>query len=450
MSNEIRIKKGLDIKLKGQAQKEIHYIPLSKTYALVADDFHHIIPKLEVKLGDEVKSGDILFRSKANARIAFPAPMSGEVVEISRGNKRKILEIKILADRSIDFRDHGVKNPAELSTDQIKTYLLESGCWAFIRQRPYDIIAFPDKTPKAIFISACATAPLAPDFEYIFRSKEKEMCTGIEALKKLTPGKMHLSITGGAINSPFHSMQGVEFHNVYGPHPAGNISVQIAHVDPIDKFDIVWFISPQDLVIIGELFLTGKWNPERTLAITGSQIKNPHYVKTRIGAQISDLVKDNIKEGNNRYISGNVLTGKKTTLEGHLRYYSDQITVIPEGDDYDLFGWLLPRPKKFSVSRANMFSWLTPKKKYALNTNLNGEERAFVLTGWYEKYFPFDIYPMHLLKAILTEDLEKMEQLGIYEVAPEDFALTEYVDVSKLEHQQIVRRGLDLMIREIG
>ncbi|XOD67468.1 MAG: Na(+)-translocating NADH-quinone reductase subunit A [Flavobacteriales bacterium Tduv] len=450
MAKDIRIKKGLDIPLKGQARKETNYVSSSKVYSLIPDDFHHVIPKLEVKLGDKVKSGDVLFRSKADHRIVFPAPVSGAVTEIVRGEKRKILQIKILPETTIDYRDHGVKDPTDLSSDQIKAYLLETGCWPFIRQRPYDIIAFPDKSPKAIFISACSTAPLAPNLDYIFRGKEKEMRTAIQALKKLTPGKVHLSIPGEAINSPFHTLQGVDIHNVYGPHPSGNVGVQIAHIDPIDKGEVVWFVTPQDLVVIGEFFLTGKWNPERTVAVTGSQIKDPRYIKTRIGAQISDLIRENVKEGNNRYISGNVLIGTKVNPEGHLRYYSDQITVIPEGDDYDMFGWLLPRPEKFSISRANMFSWLTPKKKYALNTNLNGEERAFVLTGWYEKYFPFDIYPMHLLKAILTEDFERMECLGIYEVAPEDFALTEYIDISKLEHQQIVRKGLDLMLKEIG
>lgn len=450
MSKDIHIKKGLDIPLKGQARKQKHDAPSSKVYAIVLDDFHNVIPKLEVKPGDKVKSGDVLFRSKADPRIVFPAPVSGEVREIVRGEKRKILQVKILPDTTIDYKDNHVKDPASLSSDQIKTHLLETGCWPFIRQRPYDIIAFLDKTPKAIFISACSTAPLAPNFDYVFRGKEKEMRTAIQALKKLTPGKVHLCIPGGAVNSPFHNLQGVEIHNVYGFHPSGNVGVQIAHIDPINKGEVVWFVTPQDLVVIGELFLTGKWNPKRTLAISGSQIKEPRYIKTRIGAQISDLIWENVKEGNSRYISGNVLTGVKVDLEDHLRYYSDQITVIPEGDDYDMFGWLLPRPEKFSISRANMFSWLTPKKKYALNTNLNGEERAFVMTGWYEKYFPFDIYPMYLLKAILTEDLEGMERLGIYEVAPEDFALTEYVDISKLEHQGIVRKGLDLMVKEIG
>jgi Na+-transporting NADH:ubiquinone oxidoreductase subunit A len=447
MSTDIRIKKGLDIKLIGEANQITTALPISSLYAIKPENFHGIIPKLLAKEKSEIKAGEALFFSKADDRVLFPSPVSGEVVEVVRGAKRKILEIKILADKSQQYQDFGKKDITNLSADEIKKHLLSSGCWPFIKRRPYDIIAKPDDTPKAIFVSAYASAPLAADYDYVLKGKEAELQVALMALAKLTTGKVHVSANS---NSPFANLKGIEFHTVSGPHPAGNVSTQIAKIDPINKGEVVWVVSPQDLVIIGELLLTGKFNAQRIVALTGVQFNSPNYVSVLPGMKIKDIVTDNLKNGNNRIISGNVLTGNKVEEEGYLGYYDNQITAIPEGDDYELFGWLVPVFNKISTSRALIFSWLFPNKKYNLNTNTNGEHRAFVVTGAYEEVFPLEIYPMQLLKACLYNDLDEMEALGAYEVAPEDFALTEFICTSKQPHQQIIREGLDLMIEEIG
>ncbi len=447
MSTDIRIKKGLDIKLVGEADQITTALPISSIYAIKPENFHGIIPKLLAKEKSEVKAGEALFFSKADDRVLFPSPVSGEVVEVVRGAKRKILEIKILADKSQQYQDFGKKDIANLSADEIKKHLLSSGCWPFIKRRPYDIIAKPDDTPKAIFVSAYASAPLAADYNYVLKGKEAELQIALTALSKLTTGKVHVSANS---NSPFVNLKGIEFHKVSGPHPAGNVSTQIAKIDPINKGEVVWVVSPQDLVIIGELLLTGKFNAQRIVALTGAQFNSPKYVTGIQGMKIKNLVADNLKNENNRIISGNVLTGNTVEEEGYLGYYDNQITAIPEGDDYELFGWLVPVFNKISTSRALIFSWLFPNKKYNLNTNMNGEHRAFVVTGAYEEVFPLEIYPMQLLKACLYNDLDEMEALGAYEVAPEDFALTEFICTSKQPHQQIIREGLDLMIEEIG
>lgn len=447
MSTDIRIKKGLDIKLIGEANQNTTALPISSIYAIKPENFHGIIPKLLAKEKSEVKAGEALFFSKADDRVLFPSPVSGEVVEVVRGAKRKILEIKILADKSQQYQDFGKKDITNLSADEIKKHLLSSGCWPFIKRRPYDIIAKPDDTPKAIFVSAYASAPLAADYNYVLKGKEAELQLALMALAKLTTGKVHVSANS---NSPFANLKGIEFHTVSGPHPAGNVSTQIAKIDPINKGEVVWVVSPQDLVIIGELLLTGKFNAQRIVALTGAQFNSPNYVSVLPGMKIKDIVADNLKNENNRIISGNVLTGNKVEEEGFLGYYDNQITAIPEGDDYELFGWLVPVFNKISTSRALIFSWLFPNKKYNLNTNMNGEHRAFVVTGAYEEVFPLEIYPMQLLKACLYYDLDEMEALGAYEVAPEDFALTEFICTSKQPHQQIIREGLDLMIEEIG
>ena len=447
MSTDIRIKKGLDIKLVGEADQITTALPISSIYAIKPENFHGIIPKLLAKEKSEVKAGEALFFSKADDRVLFPSPVSGEVVEVVRGAKRKILEIKILADKSQQYQDFGKKDITNLSADEIKKHLLSSGCWPFIKRRPYDIIAKPDDTPKAIFVSAYASAPLAADYNYVLKGKEAELQIALTALSKLTTGKVHVSANS---NSPFVDLKGIEFHKVSGPHPAGNVSTQIAKIDPINKGEVVWVVSPQDLVIIGELLLTGKFNAQRIVALTGAQFNSPKYVTAIQGMKIKDLVADNLKNENNRIISGNVLSGSKVEEESYLGYYDNQITAIPEGDDYELFGWLVPVFNKISTSRALIFSWLFPNKKYNLNTNMNGEHRAFVVTGAYEEVFPLEIYPMQLLKACLYNDLDEMEALGAYEVAPEDFALTEFICTSKQPHQQIIREGLDLMIEEIG
>lgn len=445
MVKNIYIKKGLNIPLEGISKKKIYGPILSNIYGILISDFHNIIPKMQVKIGDQVKSGDVLFRSKIDNRIVFPSPINGKIIDITRGSKRKILIIKILRiNNIIEYKKYNIKNFKDLSYEELKNILLESGCWIFIKQRPYDIIAFPDKTPKSIFIPACDTNPLSPDFNFIFENKKKELYTAIEILKKLTKGKIYFSYND-KININNFNLNNIEFYKIYGPHPAGNVSVLINHVNPINKGDVVWVIYPQDLIIIGEFFLTGKWNPNRIISIAGPKIKNPCYIKTRIGTKISDLVIENIKNGNNRIISGNIFTGTKVTYDDYLRYYSNQIIAINEGNTSELFGWLIPNKKKFSV----LNFCFNLKKKYSFNTNFNGDQRSFLMTGWYEKYFPFNIYPIYLLKAIINKDLDKMEKLGIYEISPEDFALTEYIDISKIEHQKIVREGLDFLIKEV-
>lgn len=449
MSKDIRIKKGLNIKLVGEAEQVTTDISTSGTYAIKPEDFHGIIPKLLAKEGAKVKAGQALFYSKNDERILFPSPVSGEVTEVVRGAKRKILAIKIQSDKGQEYQNFGKQNIAEMSGNEIKNHLMTAGCWPFIKQRPYDIVANPNQSPKAIFISAYASAPLAADYNYALKGKEEELQAAVTAISKLTEGKVHVSI-GKKGDSPFGNLKDIELHNVSGPHPVGNVSTQIAQIDPINKGEVVWVITPQDLVVIGELLLTGNFNVARTIALTGSMFKKPSYVTAIAGAEITSLVSKNLDNSNARIINGNVLTGTQVSEKGFLGYYDNQITAIPEGDDYELFGWNKPIFNKISTSRAFTFSWLNPKKKYDLNTNTNGEHRAFVVTGSYEEVFPLDMYPMQFLKACMYKDLDEMENLGGYEIAPEDFALTEFICVSKQPHQKIVREGLDIMIEELG
>ncbi len=449
MSKDIRIKKGLDIKLKGKAQQKLSSVSRSKIFAIKPSNFHGIIPKLTVKVGDKVNVGDVVFYAKQNEQIKFTSPVSGEIKEIVRGAKRKILSVKIIADAKDTYKDFGIKSPSKITHQEVKKNLLESGCWASIKQRPYDIIANPDDSPKAIFISASATAPLAANPVFILNGREKEFQAGIEVLGKLTEGKVHLSFNP-ADASFFNDIQGVILHKVSGKHPAGNVGVQISKIDPVNSGEKVWVVQPQDVATIGKLFLTGKYDASKIIALAGSQVESPQYYKLIQGAQISDILDGKLSRDNSRIISGNPLTGETVILNDSVGYYDNEISVLPEGDHYSLFGWMpFFGNDKFSMSRT-FFSFLTPKKEYDLDTNLNGEDRAMVVTGEMEKVMPMDIYPMQLLKAVLIEDIENMENLGIYEVAPEDFALIDFVSSSKIEAQDIIRQGLDLMIKEVG
>ncbi|WP_418638274.1 Na(+)-translocating NADH-quinone reductase subunit A [Winogradskyella sp.] len=450
MSKDIKIKKGLDIKLIGEAEKATENAIISNFYSIRPEDFHSIIPKLIAKEGTRVKAGETLFYNKDEEAMKFVSPVSGEITEVQRGPRRRIDAIKITADKEQTYVDHGKFDLAS-DSEKTKAHLLASGCWAFIKQRPYDVVAKADSTPKAIFISGYASAPLAADLDYTLTGKEAELQAAVTVLSKLTEGSVHISV-GKNSNSPLANLQNVVVHKVSGPHPSGNVGTLINKVDPINKGETVWTVNAQDLVIIGELLLTGKFNAERIVALAGSSVKKPRYFRTKIGSEIATMVYDNgvERDSNDRIISGNVLTGKQVMPDGNLDYYSNVITVIPEGNDYELFGWNKPVFNKISTSRALTFSWLNPKKKYDLNTNTNGEHRAFVVTGSYEEVFPLDIYPMQILKACMYQDLDEMEALGMYEVAPEDFALTEFVCVSKQPHQKIIREGLDLMLKEIG
>ncbi|WP_100610984.1 Na(+)-translocating NADH-quinone reductase subunit A [Confluentibacter lentus] len=451
MSKDILIKKGLDIKLKGEAEKTLEKAILSNFYTLRPEDFHGLTPKLISKVGSKVNAGDPVFYDKSNENIKFVSPVSGEILEINRGEKRRILSVKIQADKTQTYKDYGIINPDTANAEAIKARLLESGCWAFIKQRPYDVIANPNKSPKAIFISGYATAPLAADLDFTLKGKEAELQAAVTALGKLTAGKVHVGI-GKSSNSPLAGLNGITLHKISGPHPSGNVGTLINKIDPVNKGEVVWTVNAQDLVIIGELLLTGKFNAERIVALVGSSIEKPRYFVTKLGCEVATIIYDKgiPQDAHVRIISGNVLSGKHIKPDGYLDYYSNVITVIPEGDDYELFGWNKPVFNKISTTRALTFSWLNPKKEYELDTNTNGEHRAFVTTGNYEEVFPLDIYPMQILKACMYKDLDEMEALGMYEVAPEDFALTEFICVSKQPHQDIIRKGLDLMLKEIG
>ncbi|SDL78884.1 Na+-transporting NADH:ubiquinone oxidoreductase subunit A [Salinimicrobium catena] len=447
MSNDIRIKRGLTLRLKGEAEKTLVDAPRSKTFAIKPPDFHSVVPKMVVKEGATVQAGDELFFSKYTPEVRFTSPVSGTLKEIKRGEKRRIMEVIIEADSADSYREFGVIDPVSADAEAVKNRILESGCWAFINQRPYDIIADPKDTPKAIFISAMNTAPLSADVEFILKDRMNAFQTGLNALAKLTPGKVHVSVQKGS--SLFSGLKNVELHNVSGPHPAANVGVQIHNIDPINIGERVWTVNPEDVANMGDLFLTGKFTATRTIAVAGTEAKDRKYFRTKIGANVGSLV-GKIDEDNVRTISGDVLTGQKVSDTGHLGFLPNELTLIPEGNKYRMFGWLPFTYNNIPSNSRTSLTWLFPKKKYEVNTNLHGEERALVVTGEMEEVMPMDIYPMQLLKACMAADIEKMENLGIYEVAPEDFALIDYVNTSKIEAQEIIRLGLDLMITEVG
>lgn len=458
MSDVIKIKRGVDIKLVGETDKEFAPEIRVETVAVKPDDFHGARFKLSVKEGEEVKAGSTILFNKDDDAVKLTSPVSGEVAQVVRGEKRRILEVRILADKKIKYTDFGKADPIDLERDEIVAKLAESGCFAFFKQRPYNVVAETAKTPKAIFISGFDSAPLAPDMGLLLDGNEKEFQTGIDALAKLTTGKVHLGLNADAASGrTLSSVKGVEISKYSGPHPAGLVGVQIAQKDPIDKGDTVWTISPEHVVIIGRLFQTGKYDARINISVAGSEVKDRKYHSTVIGAAVKPFIADNLSEKKPRIISGNVLTGTHIQEDGYLSFYERQVTVIAEGEDPELFGWLIPKPDKFSISRALPSFFMRQAEKltgqpmvYNLDTNLHGEERAFVVTGQYEEVFPFDIFPVQLIKAIMTNHIELMENLGIYEVVEEDFALCEVVCTSKISVQETVRKGLDLMKEELG
>ena len=449
MSTTFVIKKGLDIKLLGDAEKTVVDLG-ANTFAIKPPNFIGCFPKVLVKEGDSVKAGTPLFYDKYRDNIVFTAPVSGTIKAIQRGAKRRLLEIIIDSDGKNEALDFGTSNLSNLKKEDVIEKMLKSGIWPVLRQRPYSVIANPDDTPKAIFIAAYDTSPLAPDFDLIVHGQGEAFQSGLDVLTKLTEGKVHLNVDATKTTSKvFLNSKNVQINTFSGPHPSGNVSVHISKVDPINKGDIIWYLYPQDVLTIGKLFLNGKFDSSRVIAIAGSEVKKPKYFKTFIGASIDNMVTNNVTDGDNRFISGTVLTGEKIEKDGFVGFYDSVVTVIPEGKEFEFFGWLLPGFGKFSMSRS-FTSWLTPNKKYRLDTNLHGGVRAYVMTGKYEKVFPFDIYPMQLIKAVMVDDIDAMENLGIYEIDEEDFALCEVIDTSKTEIQSIIRKGLDLMRQEMS
>ena len=448
MANVIKIKKGLDINLKGKASEVLLNGGKSETYAIVPDFYSGVLPKVVAKVGDKVKAGSVLMIDKNRPEIKFVSPVSGEVTAVNRGAKRKVLSIVVTPDAQIEYEEFGKKNVASLKGDEVKEAMLNAGMWPFVMQRPYDIVATPGETPRDIFVSAFYSAPLAPDFNYLVKGQEADFQTGLDALAKLTTGKVYVGIRKG---SAVQQVKGVELVEIEGPHPAANASVLINHTKPINKGETVWTVDPANVIIIGRLFNKGIADFSRKVVITGSETKEQGYVQAISGCTIKGLIGGRVAtDAHIRIISGNVLTGTKVTMEDYLGAYDNQITVIPEGDEtHEFLGFAMPRTDQYSMSHS-YFSWLMGKKEYVLDARIKGGKRAMIMSNEYDKVFPLDIYPEYLLKAIIAFDIDKMENLGIYEVAPEDFALCEFVDTSKIELQKIVRDGLTLLYKEMN
>ena len=445
MANVIKITKGLNINLKGKAAAQVSAAPASKVYGLVPDAFWGMKPKVVVKEGDDVKAGDALFVNKQHPEVKFVSPVAGKVTLVERGDRRKVLSVQVVAAAEQAYVDFGKKDVKSLTSEQVKEALLESGLFGFFIQRPYAVVADPNDTPKGIFVSAIADMPLAADIDVVMKGNEADFQTGISALAKLA--KVYLGVKPG---SALANTKDAEVTAFSGKCPAGNVGVQINHVNPINKGEVVWTIGAEEVIFIGRLFNTGKVNLTRTIAVAGSEIKEPQYKQVLIGAKIGDIVAGNVKtEQKVRIIDGNPLTGMKTSENDFLLAHSTEVSAIPEGDEAnELFGWIAPRLKNFSVSRS-YFSWLMPKnKEYVLDARVKGGHRHMIFSGEYESVFPMDIYPEQLVKAIIAGDIDRMEALGIYEVAPEDFAVAEFVDSSKVELQRIVREGLDMLRKE--
>lgn len=452
MSKTIKLKKGLDIRLVGEAEKIVSEIPFPSSIALKPSDFHGLKPKMLVKEGAHVEAGTPVFSDKYNEALNFVSPVSGTVKSIVRGDKRKILAVVIDTDQDQKYVSNNPFNVDTMSSEELKEVFLKNGLFPFIKQRPLDIVANPNNTPKAIFISAFDSAPLAADLDFLLHGRAEDFQVGIDALAKLTTGKVHLSLNGKlGSDDTFSNAKNVEIHKFTGKHPAGNVGTQIHHIDPVNKGEFVWTINAQDVAIIGRFLKTGKYDAHKIIAITGSEASSPKYYRTVICANLSGLLAGNVKTDKTvRIVSGNVLTGDKVAEDGYLGFYHNQLTLLPEGNELKFVltkGWFGPGFDKFSNSR--LFpTFLTPNKKFRLDTNTNGEERAFVVTGELERVFPFDILPMQLVKAAITNDIDGMENLGIYEVAPEDFALCEYVCTSKIDIQDKIRKGLDVIAEE--
>ncbi|MBQ2128219.1 MAG: Na(+)-translocating NADH-quinone reductase subunit A [Prevotella sp.] len=445
MANVIKLRKGLDINLKGKAEETKILLRSSGKYALVPDDFEGVVPKVVVKEGDKVKAGDALFVNKNYPTVKFASPVSGTIAAVERGDRRKVLSIRVDADANQEFRDFGASNVNTLTGEQVKSMLLDAGLFGYINQLPYAISTNPETHPKAIFVSALRDMPLAANFEFELKGQEKDFQTGLTALSKMA--KTYLGV---GVHSSMENFKDVEVTVFDGKCPAGNVGVQVNHLDPVNKGEVVWTIGdPTVVLFIGRLFNSGKVDLRRTVALAGSEVKNPAYVDMLVGQELTTLLSNSYDSDHSvRIINGNPLTGRPTTKDGFLGAHTSEITVIPEGDDKnEMLGWIMPRFGQFSVNRSYC-SWLFGKKQYALDARIKGGERHMIMSGEYDRVLPMDIYGEYLIKAIIAGDIDRMEQLGIYEVSPEDFAVAEFVDSSKLELQRIVREGLNILRKE--
>ena len=448
MANVIKLRKGLDINLKGKAIKEKMTIGKVSEYALVPDEFTGITPKVAVREGDYVKVGDSLFVNKNCPEVRFASPVSGTILSVVRGERRKVLCVKIKADEKQVFTDFGKRDLSSMNGEDVKKALLEAGLFGYINQLPYAVSTTPNEQPKAIFVSALRDKPLAADFEFELEGNEKAFQTGLTALSKMA--KTYLGIGAKQTASALVNANDVEVNVFDGPCPAGNVGVQVNHISPVNKGEVVWIVEPTAVIFFGRLFNEGKVDLTRTVAIAGSEVENPCYADVLVGTPLSALLDGKLKRKEGiRIINGNPLSGTKTDLNAYLGAHTSTISVIPEGDQADeMLGWILPRFKQFSVNRS-YFSWLQGKnKEYDLDARIKGGERHIIMSGEYDRVLPMDIYGEYLIKAIIAGDIDRQEQLGIYEVSPEDFALAEFIDSSKLELQRIVREGLNTLRKE--
>lgn len=448
MANVFKLRKGLNINLKGKAEKKKVTEVRSSAYALEPNAFPGLTPKVVVKEGEHLLAGEALFVNKACPDVKFASPVSGTVVEVVRGERRKVLRVTVKADEQQEFHDYGQHDAGALDSDGVKDVLLQAGLFGYINQLPYAVTTTPDTKPKGIFVSALRDMPLAADFEFELQGDEDAFRTGLQALSKIAP--VHLGIGSNQTSKALTEVKDIDLNVFDGPCPAGNVGVQVNHIDPVNKGEVVWTVDPTAVIFIGRLFLTGKVDLTRTIAVAGSQVASPCYVDALVGTPLKDILKGQLQEGADvRIINGNPLTGKKDSIEGYLGAHTSEVTVIPEGDHADeMLGWILPRAKQFSTSRS-YFSWLQGKRhEYDLDARVKGGERHIIMSGEYDRVLPMDIYGEYLIKAIITGDIDKQEQLGIYEVSPEDFALAEFVDSSKLELQKIVRQGLMTLKKE--
>lgn len=447
------LQRGHDIKLEGEASKEVRVADRVTRYAVQPGNFIGIspIPKMQVDVGDTVKAGDALFFDKKRPEIMHVAPVSGEVIEVNRGEKRAISEVVILADKEISYRQFTVPDMDTAGRDEIVRFMLESGAWTLLRQRPYNVIPDTDVVPDNIFISTFDSAPLAPDLNVVIAGQEEPFQQGLNLLSRLTSGKVHLGLDARSEMAPavvYSTAENAEKHWFRGPHPVGNVGIQIHHIDPIRPHKKVWVIGVQEVITLGKLFAFGIYDASRVVALTGAPLSRPHYAKTYAGANIGELLANESLQGNLRYVSGDVLSGEQKSADQYLNLLDDQVTVLKEGNYHEMFGWLVPLKERPSISRT-FPNFLLPNNQFSADTNTHGEPRAFVMTGQYERVLPMDIYPQHLMKAILTNNFEQMEGLGIHELNEEDIALCEFACTSKMPLQHILRDGLEMM-REQG